>query len=517
MRASHSIKNIYIGVFSEVVIALLGFLSRKVFLDNLGADYLGINGLMSNVLSALVLVEGGIAISIVYNLYKPLADNDREKIISLVQLYKKAYMVLALITLIISISLYPLLGHLMKNGDGIYYLLIIYSIFVAKNIVSYLNAHKWSLINADQRGYVLAWKNLWFQIITIVARIVILLSTKNYVLYLAIELLIYGIQNIVNGRIVNKRYPYIKTKIKYPLDKDIKVNIIMNVKAMFLRNIGSYLVFSTDNILISSFVSLATVGLYSNYTLITNQMNNLFSPILGGIGGSVGNLIATENSDKNFSIFKVSYLVNFWVCAICIIFLFNLIEPFISWWLGKQYLLDQMTFILILINFYLGALQTSIVIFKNKAGLFAQDKYASIIQGLINLIASLVLLHYFGLSGIFLGTTISTLATIFWTQPNIVYHQLFKRKVRFYYLKYTVYATLTIIVCFITKEICSSLVTGVTLLSLLERGLICITLPNIIFTSIFYRTNEFKYIRGIALVFLANLKNKFNNTINARA
>jgi O-antigen/teichoic acid export membrane protein len=516
MRIKHSIKNIFISISSQVIIVLLGFLSRKVFLDSLGADYLGVNGLLTNVLSIMALVESGIGISIVYNLYKPLAEKDQNKIIALVQLYKKAYGILAIIVLVISIILYPFLGHLMKNGSSVSHLSIIYFLFVLKNMISYLNAHRISLINADQRGYVLARINLLFQIVTILGRIIILIETKNYILYLVIELLFYLLQNIINGRIVNNRYPYIKTKEKYKIDLETKENLVKNVKAMFLHNIGGYLVFGIDNILISAFISVATVGLYSNYTMITQQLSALVSPILGGIGASVGNLIATESKEKNYSVFKVSFLVNFWIYSFCVIFLFNLLQPFISWWLGEQYLLDNLTFIFILINFYLNGMRTAIATFKNKAGLFVQDKYAPLIEGLINLISSLILVKFFGLAGIFIGTTISTLSTVFWTQPCIVYKNVFMQSVATYFIKYGFYGILTIMTCYATTSVSNFLVVGHSFISLVTRGIICLIIPNLIYVVIFYRNEEFKYVKNVfnILISVKRQKKVATNNLN---
>ena len=332
MRTKNSIKNICISILTQIVITLLGFVSRKVFIDNLGTEYLGINGLLSNVLSMLSLVEGGIGTSIVYNLYKPLAENDEPRIIALVQLYKKLYGILAIIIFGLSLTLYPFLGILMKDGSTVTSINIIYFIFVSKNIISYLNAHKWSLINADQKGYVLAKYNLIFNILTTVSKIIVLVVTNNYILFLLIEIAIFVIQNLWNGKVVNERYPYIKTKKKYTIDKEIKSNLITNVKALFLHNIGSYCVLGTDNILISTFISVKAVGLYSNYTMIIGQLSSLLNPIVGGIGASVGNLIATENKEKNYEIFNVTYLINFWIYGVCVIFLYNLLEPFINWW-----------------------------------------------------------------------------------------------------------------------------------------------------------------------------------------
>lgn len=511
MRTKNSIKNISISIFSQIIMIILGFLTRKIFLDSLGSEYLGVNGLLTSVISMLGLAESGIGISIIYNLYKPLAENDEEKVIALVQLYKKLYGILAIIIFGLSLVLYPFIGKLIKDGESIKYLGIVYFIFVVKNIISYLNAHKWSLINADQKAYVIAKYNLIFQVVTTIAKIIVLVYTKNYILYLLIEALIFIVQNIYNGKVVEKHYSYIKTKKKYTVDNHVKSNIITNVKALFLHSIGSYCVFGTDNILISAFINIKTVGLYSNYSLITTQVNTLIAPIISGLESSIGNLIATESEEKSYEIFKVTYLINFWVYSLSVIALWNLMEPFISWWIGPEYLIDKLTVIVILVNLYINGLRSSIGTFKTKAGLFTQDKYMPLIEAVINLGVSIVLVRYLGLAGIFIGTTISTLSIVFWNVPRIAYKHVFKRNVLEYFILYGFYVVLTLGVGWVSTILCSSLVSGYTFMSLIARGIICVTLPNIVYILVFWKNKEFRYVLGITKGLIRNIaKNKKN-------
>ena len=509
MRTKYAIKNISMSIFSQIIIILLGFFSRKVFVDNLGAEYLGVNGLLSNVLSMMVLIESGIGISIVYNLYKPLADNNKEKIVALVQLYKKAYTALAIIMLIISIVLYPFMGYLMKTDTNIPGMFIVYTIFVGKNMISYMNAYKWALINADQKGYVLEGSNLVFQITTTLGKIAILMVSKDYILYLLVEVFIFVIQNIVNTIIVYKRYPYLREKSKYKIDSQIKDNITKNVKAMFLHNIGGYLVFSTDNILISAFVGLKAVGLYSNYTMVISQLSNLLAPIINGIGAGVGNLIATEDENKAFSIFNISFMISFWIYSFATIFLYNLLDPFIGWLFGEQYILSKPIVIVVLLNFYLNGMRGPISTFKNKAGLFTQDKYISVIEGLVNLFGSLLLIKYFGFIGVFLGTTLSTLTTVFWSQPRVVYKYLFKRKVSEYFIKYFSRIVIMLLVGGVTTSICNVLIIGNSFISLMGRGIICVISVNLIYILLFFKTDEVKYLINNFKIQLESLKSIF--------
>ncbi len=509
MRTENSLKNISIGILSQIVIVILGFVSRKVFIDSLGVEYLGLNGLLTNVITMLALVESGIGTSIVYFLYKPLAEKDKPRIIALIQLYKKAYKVIASIVFVLSMALYPFLEILIKDGDSLSHLTIVYLLFVAKNMTYYLNAHKVVLINADQKGYVIAGYNFIFQIITTVAKIIILLLTQNYVLFLLVELILFIFQTLFNGRIVEKRYSYIKTKQKYYITNTEKEKLIVNIKALFLHNIGTFFVFGTDNILISSLIGIGAVGLYSNYTMIIGQLGALVSPIMGGVGASIGNLIAVETNEKRYSVFKVIDLVNFWIYSFCVIFLFVLLEPFIDWWLGEGLLLDSLTFSVILVNFFLGGLRASILMFKVKGGIFTQDKYIPLFEAAINLGASLILVKYLGLAGIFLGTTISTLF-IFFNAPYLVFKYIFGIPVWSYYKKYLLYSGLTLFAMFLTSTICNILITGSGFLDLILKGFICIIVPNIIYISVFYKTSEFKYIKSIIIKRFR--KNKINVT-----
>lgn len=509
MRINNSIKNISINIMTQIVIIALGFISRKVFLDNLGTEYLGINGLLTSILSMLSLVEGGIGLSIVYNLYKPLAENDRPRIIALVQLYKKLYFILAIAIFVLSSVLYIFLGSFIKGGTTVPFIGVVYFIFVTKNIVSYLNAHKWSLINADQKGYVIAKYNLIFDVITTIIKIIVLQLTKNYILFLLIELSIFLIQTIYIGKVITDRYPYIKTKEKYSVDEDTKNNLITNVKALFLHNIGTYCVFGTDNLLISGFIGVTTVGIYSNYTMIVNQLSGLLTPILNGVGESVGNLIATESKEKNYQIFNVIYLINFWIYSLSIIFLYNLLERFINWWLGEGLLLDKFAFIFILINFYLTGLRTSVNIFKSKAGIFTNDKYVPLIESAINLGASIILVKYFGLTGIFIGTTISTVSIPLWVQSKLVYKYVFDKSVLEYFKKYFSYIILTIITGIITTFLCNILVPWIGFTALVTKGIICVTFINIIYIFVFYRTEEFEYLWNIGKSIIINMRKRF--------
>ncbi|MCX0369026.1 lipopolysaccharide biosynthesis protein, partial [Clostridium perfringens] len=276
------------------------------------------------------------------------------------------------------------------------------------------------------------------------------------------------------------------------------------IRAMFLHNIGGYLVFSTDNILISSFINVSTVGLYSNYTMIIGQLSGLLSPVISGIGAGVGNLIATENEEKIYEIFKTTFFISFWIYSFATIFLYNLLEPFINWWIGEGYLLNKFVFLVVLFNFYINGMRSVIGTYKSKAGLFVQDKYMPALEGVVNLVMSLILIKYLGLVGVFLGTTISTLIIPFWNQPRIVYKELLKKSVSKYFITYLVYLMIMLGVGWITANLCNLIVSGYSFTSLIVRGVVCVIIPNTIYFILFFNTREFQYL-------WISIKNQINN------
>ena len=194
----------------------------------------------------------------------------------------------------------------------------------------------------------------------------------------------------------------------------------------------------------------------------------------------------------------ITYFINFWIYGIFTIFLYNLLEPFINWWLGNGLLLDKLTFIIILINFYISGMRSSIITFKSKAGIFNNDKYVPLIESAINLGSSILLVRYFGLAGIFMGTTISTIVLPLWIQAKLVYNNVFDKSVVEYFRKYFLYIGITIIIGVITTCICN-IITINGFIGLIIKGGVCVIVPNLILILIFYKTVEFKYILNIII------------------
>lgn len=497
MRTSNSIKNIIFGIGGQIFTTLISFISRTIFIYILGADYLGVNGLFSNILSMLSLAELGVGSAIIYNMYKPIADKDTEKIKSLMNLYKKAYMYIGIFIAVVGVIITPFLDVIIKDTPNIPNLTLIYLMFLANSVVSYFYIYKSSMITADQKNYIIVLKQQKFTLIQTILQTIILIISKNYILYLSIQIICTFSLNLSISKKANEIYPFLKEKKIEELSSNDKKTIFKHVTAMMSHKVGGVVVNGTDNILISSFVGVFWVGLYSNYVLIINMVNRFVGQVFTAITASVGNLNAEESKEKSYDVFKKIFFANFWLYGFCSTCLLCLLNPFINIWIGKKFLLSNIVVLIIIINFYLMGMRQTTAIFNSTLGLFWNDRYKPWFEALINIVASIVLLRKFGLVGVFLGTFISTISTSLWVEPYILFKHGFNKKLYKYFYKYLIYTLITIFSCIITNYLCSLVKINYLFINFIIKFFICLIVPNVIFVLFTFRMSEFKHFYNL--------------------
>lgn len=509
MRTKNSMFNMIASFGSQIIMILLGFVSRTIFINALGSEYLGINGLFTNVLSIISLAESGIGSSIVYSLYKPVSDKDEEKILILMNVYRKAFKVIGLIVFIIGISIMPFIKHMMKGDTNISNLYLIYFIFVFNSAITYLFSYKMSFLNVCQKNYVVTSITTGFSIIAAFSKMGILFFTQNYILYLIVDSIITIVTQVIVSRKADKLYPYLKKKTNKKLDEETKYGIVKNMKALIIHNIGGRAVFGTDNLIISAFVSVASVGIYNNYVMLITIARNLINTVFNAIEHGMGDLIAEGDKDKTYNVYRAINFCVFWLNSFFAIAMYVCLEPVINLWLGEKFLMGQTVVGVLMVSFYVSGMRRGINIVKIKSGIFHEDRFASLFEASINLVSSIILVKFIGISGVFLGTILSTLFVPFWIAPKLVYRKVFNRSSIDYFKEYLIYTIIALIVCTITMFI-SSFISGSGILYVSGKIIIAGIIPNIIYVAIFHKTNEFKYLLGIADTLVFNkIKHKF--------
>ncbi len=503
-RIDNSIRNVKYTAIAQAINFLIVFVSRRIFIKILSAEYLGLNGVFSSVISMLSLAELGIGTAICFCLYKPIYDADEKKINSIMLFYKKAYTLIGIIVLAVGTALVPALDFIVKELPDIKYIRLIYFLFVVNSSVSYFFVYKKTLLIADQKQYI---SNLIHQLSVLVMnvlQIVFLLITHNYFSYLIIMIICTVGQNIFISVLVDKRYPYLDLKNAQPLSREAKKEIFKNVRAMAYHRLGGVVVNGTDNLIIAKAVSVVAEGLYSNYYLIKNTLISVINILFQSITSSVGNLGAEGGNEKRKEeVFDALNFVGAIIIGFCSVCLFVLYNPFIEWWVGKEYLFDMKTVAVIVLNFYMFGMRQPVLTVRDALGIFWYDRYKPVAESLINIVASILLVLKFGIAGVFLGTLISTVTTSFWVEPYVLYKHGFKKKCFKYFVKYFIYSSVTLAAGAICFFVCSFVKIQNLFVSLCLKALICTLLAGIILLMCFIKTREFKMIFNI-------LKNKLS-------
>lgn len=447
-RTKNTFFNVSSGIVTMLVTNILGFFSRTLFIHYLDVSYLGINGLYSNILSMLSLAELGIGTSIAYSLYKPLAEKNYEKISSLMTFYRKAYTCIGTFIgvagLLIMFFFPVVIPEIMSvENYKIYYLL-----FLFNTVTSYFLAYKETLISADQKNYQLTAYNLVFQISATVLQMLIVVLSRKYIGYLIVQILVATVRKIMINRYITKAYPEINFSSKEKISPDDFAVLKKNVAGMLMNKIGAYIVYGTDNILIASFANIGTVGLYSNYSMIVNIVYSTMNILFNSMTHSVGNLAASESKETEYRLFKSTYFLTFCIAGFTSVCLYSLLNPFVSLWLGENYTLKQSIVFVIVLNYYLTVMRRGSEIYYSGNGLYWYGRYKAFVESIINLIASIALASSYGLIGIFLGTTVSSICTSVFYDSYTLYKYGFQQEEKFlsdYVARYFVYLAITLL------------------------------------------------------------------------
>ena len=504
MRIQSSLKNIYTGVFGQFLNLLITFFTRTIFINTLGATYLGVSGLFGNILGILSLAELGVGQAITFSLYKSIANDDYEEICGLMNLYKKVYTYIGIFILLVGLCLTPYLNYIINNGDNIPNIKFIYILYLINSSASYFYMYRSTFIIANQKNYIITKINYFFLIITNLLQVILLITTKSYILYLIAQISLTIIQNMYIAKKCIKLYPFLKEENRYELNKDKKSDIFKNIKSLMIYKIGTLSLNSTDNIIISSFLSIGFVGLYSNYNLIIVSISGFLSSIFNSLTASIGNLVSKEDSEKQLFMFNVINFATFWIYGVCSICLFVLMTPFIKLWIGDNYTLNLNVVFIIVLNFYLGGLLFAPYTFRQTLGLFIYGKWRPIISAILNLFISIILVQYLGLAGVLWGTALTRLFTNIWFDPYIVYKKGFNKSVKNYFEKYIEYICIILVCGSISYMVCN-LISINTVLTFILKAFICILISNTALFITYNKTSEYNYLFGV----LKNILYKF--------
>ena len=460
VRVQRSMMNIKVGMFFYVLTLLLAFFSRKVFLNCLGAEFIGLTGMLMNIMNFLSVAELGIGTSIVYFLYKPLQEENHEQINEVMSMLAFLYRCIGFAIggagVLVSLFFPWWFGHLSAGLPLVYF--AFYS-FLATSMMGYIFNYRQLLVSANQKQYIV---NAYFQGISVVQSITQILLAyyyRNLYLWVAVGLIFTIIGCIVFNYRIRKEYPWLHISLsegrqnlkKYP-------DVLKKTRQIFIQKIKNFILYRSDELLVGAFVSVVQVAYYGNYTIITNKLNFLVNILSDGMNAGVGNLVAEGNLQNTMKVFWELTAVRFFILGIVIFGLILYMQPFIVCWFGPQYRLDDLIVYLLIFNIYIYLSRGVVEMYISAHGLFS-DVWTAWAELIVNVVATLCLAPFFGIVGILLGKIVSIFFIATFWKPYFLFSQGLRLPVSTYwkgmapyYAIFALFVALTVLVKYLLTD-----------------------------------------------------------------
>ena len=482
----------------KLLTLILSFASRTVFIYTLGAEYLGLNGLFSNILSFLALSELGLGVAVAFLLYSPLATNDIERIKVVMKFYKRCYLIIGCVILLLGCGIMPFLKYLVNLDQPIpENLYLVFFLFVLNSAISYFFvAYKQTLIEADQKKYLTTKLEMLFTIVNCAVDIVVLIVFKDFITYLLSKCFLVVIRNIALSHFIDKHYPYITEPVEGDLSKEEVRKIFKDIASVSIFRFGSVLFNSVTNIVTSAVVGTIVVGYYSNYTMIVNQIEILFMLAIGAVGASIGNVVATETREKQYIIYKRLDKVSAFVLITCSVCLIQLLNSFVGIWLGnvgEEYVLNQFVVILIVANMYTNCSCQVLDRFRTAGGFFSIGRDLQVIGGVINIVLSVILAKTWVFEGVLISPFLCKMFITVTPFMVRVGKRAFDKNCWPMLWEYFSKMLVTAVICLCVWFICKPLHTG-SAISFVIESILTLVLTVILLSLFLYKTLSVKKI-----------------------
>ena len=492
-RALVAVKNSGASVATLLITNILQFVYRTVVVYVLGVEYAGISGLCLSVIQLFALSELGIGWAISFYLYRPLKESNYRQIAEIIYYLRKLYKYVGAFIFIAGLCVVPFLDNIIKGGNNIPYLWLIFTLFLLNTSCSYLFFSYYQLLaNADRKNYIMFAPQTWGNIILVTLQIAAVYFLHSFVIAVAISAVSTITINFIIRRKIIRLYPFLREHKNALIDKDLRKEIVRYIKATMLYKISSTILTSSTGVLISYFIGLIGLGLYSNYILIVDTIRSLILSVINPMTSVVGELTTNAQlEEKQRAYDRLNFLMS-WICYFCAISLFCLLTPFITLWLGNKLTLPSSTVLLITSYFYIEFIIAFSTKFRDGCGLNHIGKFRPLITASLNVALCFILVHPLGLNGIILALLLSRLVSLTWFEPWIIHRHVLMKSVWPYYLKLVANAVFTLAVMFSMKWLIS-LQWHDSWFSFVAAMFSCLIIPNILFYAVYRKSPELNY------------------------
>ena len=480
-RSKNASRNIVYGVGFRLFQTIVPFIIRTAMIYSLGMEYVGLNSLFTSILHVLNLAEMGVGHAMVYSMYKPIADDDSDKINKLLNLYKIYYRIIGAIVLISGLVIIPILPKLIKGsvpaGINLY---IIYLLTLATTVLSYwLFAYRNSLLTAHQRNDVYSKIQVCAFAIQYILQIISLTVFKNYYMFIEAALLGQVVSNIIVLFKTNKMYPDYKPSGNLPAEEKKQIN--SRIKDLFTAKLGGTVTNSADAVVISAFLGLTVLAKYNNYFYVMTALFGFMTIIFQSCLAGIGNSLVVESPEKNYADFNLFSMILLWIIGLVTAFLLCLFQPFMRIWVHEENMLEDSYVIVLCLYFFVYEAPMIWATYKDAGGIWHEDRFRPLAVTIVNLGLNLLTVRFLGLYGVILSTVISYLSVgMPWMLKNI-FKCLFHRSISQYVKRFLYISFIATVACFLSYLACGMIVHIHGLMELILKAIIVFIVANIVF------------------------------------
>ena len=493
MHGKKVISNSIISVAYKITMLLLGFVTRRIFILYIGDELLGLNSVYANLLDLLNFADLGIGVAVQYQLYEPLVKKDNLVLSRIMAAAKRIYNIIGVLIFGAGALLSFLIQYIIKDTTyPIWYIRISFFISVSGVALGYFFVHKRLFLLANEEIGLINIIDLSAKLFTVAISLISTVVFRNYLIYLVINA-IYGIlSNLIVHVLFKKKYPDIKPKV-CDCSNEIH-NLTRNLKNVVPMKLSNYVYNSTDNVVISKALGLATVALYSNYMTIINGIMGIEYLIGNVITSSMGKIIKEKQDEQHvYQLYLAFQYVQYLFVSFCVISLAILCRPFITLWIGERFIIDETCFVLLILDFYVHSMYQPAYAMFGATGKFKEDKYITLASAVMNIVVSVVLVMIIGLPGVIIGTLLTDV--YIWVVRSYQMVKGYWRqnlcKYSFKMMKYSILTLTSLLVAVWASKLVS---VQNSFLELAELGAICFIIPNGINILGTFKGKEFEMV-----------------------
>lgn len=491
------LRNSFFGMLGQVALIGFGFVCQRVLNMKLGEALVGLNSVISNILAILSVSELGIATAVVYNLYHALALRNERQIAALMNFYRRAYYVFAAVITMLGLAVMPFLQYFLReNPFSMSYVRLIYSLWLARTVAAYLLSYQRSILIADQQEYIVSIAVLAANVLDYSVIIALVYLTGDFVVPLALNIVIDSISNLWIRRVVNRKYPFLSRLRHEKTNPALRAQVMHNVKNIFASHLADKLLVATDNVIISSFISVAFVGLYNNYCLVINALTNISRALANAIQPSIGNLFVRDHREGG-NLLRVMTFLFFLIASSSGCAVYHVLSPFVGdVWLGTGYLLEQPVVAACVINYVALLLGLPLTVMMGVTGLFDRERNIAILSAVCNMVLSLGLVSASGIYGVLAGTLAAYVLQIGF-RTHVFHHSYLQCTMRTYVCDLSEYVLLCLVETLLVQRLSGVIYGNGGWLRLLLLAVVSAGVPLVINLVIFGRSRRMQGILSL--------------------